>query len=300
MLIIFFIILFVWSIATPSGIRSAYANNKWSIEFLKYYFNKPASVDSLNLPPASFVHSSIFLARDAMKRGDTSQSLLFIKDVEESPHPLTLDNYASLLYQNGDYEQALEAWIAVGDDVTLERAASDLGAKGRPDLSIRAFEGLYHMNPEKYTSSLALTLNSNNRYEEALDLFQKALDTFQQSENRTAWLRYTADIYVRQGKYSEAESYYRLAISENPRDVRTWRNLGLMYRGQLKDPLQASMCFIKLIEINPNEAFGYILLAQSYEELGQVNDAKDAYRQVMKIDPGNTTAQEALQRLEKP
>ena len=140
-------------------------------------------------------------------------------------------------------------------------------------------------------------MKNQGELEEALQIFQKSINDFPNSEFKYHWLRYSADIYREQKKYDDALATYMKALEANPEDPRTWRNLGLMYVGDFKDYETAATYFEKMVELNPEDPFGFYHLGQTYESAGMIEKAIETYQTTLEIDPGYKDAQEALNRL---
>lgn len=293
-------LLLVWSIASPLGLRAAVANNKWSIEFLSYYFEESEFRQGLIIPPSSHAHAGLFMASNAMKQGNYQLALESLDPLISASDPLTLDNYAGVLYLMGNYDDALDIWITIGDDNKLNRVASNMYAVGRPDLELKAYEHQYYMNPEKYAYIVAVRLKNNNEYEKALKILETVLQDYPHSSKRASWLSTNADIHKRMQNWTEAEFTYRQSLSEMPNDYNTLANLGLLYMEELDNAVEANQYFKKLIEINPSNSNGYLLLGQSFEKFGQPEQALQAYQNALIVDPNNRTAQQALDRLSAP
>lgn len=292
--------LLVWSIATPNGLRAAINNNDWSVKFLKYYNNEAEHKFNVPIPPSSHAHANLFLASDAIKQNNYQFALDTLKPMLTDPKTLTLDAYAGILYMTGRFDEALDTWIMVGDDNKLNRFASSMYPVGRPDLEIKAYEKLNEMNPEKYTNLLAVIMRNHNEYDRALQVLETGLKSRPQSPNRISWYRTMADIYIRKQSWQQAEAAYKQALSESPNDYDTWSSLGLLYMGENKNLDQAKLCFEKMIEINPSDSYGYLLLGKCYEELGQPEHALQAYRDAQSLDPDDSSVQQAIDRLSAP
>jgi tetratricopeptide (TPR) repeat protein len=283
------LILIALGIILPSGLRAAIANNLWSIRFIYGTTAQPA--------PDTHPHADLFLARQAYAQGDLDQAIDHIEPLAESTDPIIQHTYASLLYFQEDYEGAFEIWGAIGSELTLEQALREAQANGQGEVTYLASQNLYHINPDKFAANYVSALTTNGEYQQALAVLDQSLETFPDSRYLSIWWRYKADIYKAQGDYAEAEKAYRRALLLNPQEMKALRDLGLMYRGQLKDLNKAIAVFKEYIAASPQEVYGYILLAQTYEEAGQVEKARQTYQELLEIDPTNTTAQQALSRL---
>ena len=281
--------MLTFGLILPTGLRAAIANNLWSIRFIHGMADQPA--------PNPHPHANLFLARQAYTQGDLNLAIDRLKPIAESADTITQHTYASLLYFQKDYQGAFKIWGQIGSELTLEQALREAQAKAQKDVVYLASQNLYRINPDKFAANYVNALTANGEYDQGLTILEHALETFPNSRYRSIWWRYKADIFRIQGDYTEAESAYRRAIRRNPKEMKAFRDLGLMYRNQLNDTDQAIAVFKEYIAADPQDVYGHLLLAQTYEEAGQVEEACQAYQDILEIDPTNTTAQEALNRL---
>ncbi|HBA71098.1 MAG: hypothetical protein A2X82_14480 [Geobacteraceae bacterium GWC2_55_20] len=76
------------------------------------------------------------------------------------------------------------------------------------------------------------------------------------------------------------------AVKKSPAKDRPWINLGVAY-GKSGNFLEASKCFLKVIEINPDWSQTYEMLGDSYLELKRYQEAVDVSLRGIDIDPAN-------------
>ncbi|MFA7403483.1 MAG: tetratricopeptide repeat protein [Pelobacteraceae bacterium] len=76
------------------------------------------------------------------------------------------------------------------------------------------------------------------------------------------------------------------AVIKSPAKERPWINLGAAY-GNSGNFLEASKCFLKVIEINPDLGPVYEMLADSYLQLKRYQDVVDVSLRGIDIDPAN-------------
>jgi tetratricopeptide (TPR) repeat protein len=65
---------------------------------------------------------------------------------------------------------------------------------------------------------------------------------------------------------------YKKEIEVAPKNLKAFNNLGLIYRNTNRLD-EAVLCFEKVVELDPAEPRGYILLASTYQRLGRSSDA---------------------------
>jgi serine/threonine protein kinase/tetratricopeptide (TPR) repeat protein len=114
--------------------------------------------------------------------------------------------------------------------------------------------------------------NSNGKYDQATEEFQRALKTEPGSEDA---LRGLADAYNNLGNFAKAESTYKQVIALRPRYWAGYSWLGKFYFGQNRYADAAEM-FLKVTQLAPNNYLGFFDLAGCYIMQGRYADAVDA------------------------
>ena len=136
-------------------------------------------------------------------------------------------------------------------------------------------------------------------------------------------------VYQRSGREDDAERMYRAALAIRPDYAEGYNNLGLLYadRGetqralgaleravQLKPDYAAAQInlqvqqsraagepphavYLKLLRQYPQRAELWQGLTSAYAAAGRINDAIEACRKILELDPGNVRARENLQKL---
>ena len=288
-LFIILLILILFGLIIPSGLRAAIANNLWSIRFVHGQASLPA--------PKHHPHADLFLARQAYAQGDLDQAIQRITPLVEASDPIAQHTYAGFLYFQGNYEEAFNIWGTISSELTLEQALRVAQGNGQQDITYLASQNLYRINPDKFATNYVNALTANGENQKGLEILDQSLEQYPNSRYRSIWWRYKADIYKSQGDYTEAEAAYRRALLINPHEMKALRDLGLMYRSQLNDMDQAIATFKEYIATDPQDIYGYLLLAQTYEQAGQIENARQTYQEILNFDPANATAQAALTRL---
>jgi len=292
-LVIFFL---AWSAFQPNGVLVTVQNNFWAINLQNLLKTEHGQLNQVSLPTFTS-HSSVLLARQAIREEQLEFSQSVLLPLLDDQDRVVQGTYAELLYAKGQKIEAIGIWEKLSDTIVLERVGNQSSAEGDRKNLLAAYQSLYQLDQAKYTSSLAFTLKSQGQLKEAEELLIRSRKDFPDSEYKSDWLRYLADIYSANSDWQKAEDVYRQVILENPKDGRAWRNLGLLYTSHLDMPDKAIECFQEMISISPSESYGYSLLAQTYETIGDTEKAISTYQALLVIDPGNTAALEAIERL---
>lgn len=295
--ILFITALFIIGLFLPNGIQAALTNNTWSVQILKHYYQSPESTSHPSMPPDSHTHANLLLARYALSKGAVSDALARLDPLTQSADPYVLDTYAEILFLNEQFESACQIWSQLGREQTLEQVLRYAQEEDLPDASFFAAQGLYQINPEKFTTNLASAYKAQRQPASATALLQESIQAYPSSNFQATWFRYLGDIFVQSQDFAAAESAFLQGLNIDPSDQKLLRNLVLMYRGHTNEPEKALQVFEKIIALNPKEPYAYFLAAQTYESIDQLDQAVDLYQAVLNFDPGNEEARTNLNRL---
>ncbi|MBN2069396.1 MAG: tetratricopeptide repeat protein [Opitutales bacterium] len=126
------------------------------------------------------------------------------------------------------------------------------------------------------------TMMAANQSDLAIESIKKAIT----AESSAAYEFTIANIYLQNGDYAQAETYYKQAVKKLPDFQRAYRYLGLSYvqQGKFEDALK---CLIKAIELGDRQGDTYGLLGYCYLNQGDYQTALDAYRIALITQPKN-------------
>jgi Tfp pilus assembly protein PilF len=175
-------------------------------------------------------------------------------------------------------------------------------------------------------TNLGLVDVEKKQYDEAIDYFQRAMRL---RPNYTDAHLNLGRVYVAEGKSAEAELQLRAAVALAPLSVESRNELGSFYfaAGRLGDaaaqyqasvasipnpraydalgdiaalqgqPEASERAYCQAIRLDEFDARGHFGLAAIFAAKGQVKEAVGQYRAGLSVDPRNSQAQIALQRL---
>lgn len=174
-----------------------------------------------------------------------------------------LNNYAVMLSEDGQREQALAAW----------------------DKAIKADKSF----ADPY-SNKANTLWQMKRFAEAEKHARKAVEL--NPKYADAFLN-LGNALVAQGKRHEAIKYWKKAINAKPAFDKAWSNIGnaLREEGNLKASREACE---KAVEINPDNPQAWSNLGNARRDLGDPKAAEECYRRSAAIMPNYADAHNNL------
>ena len=280
--------LLVWGFSNQNGIRAAYANNVWSVDFVNAYFNHSETLSAIGQPPGTHQHAGFYQVKQALLQNDLDAALKYIEPLISSGDPVMLGIYAQVLYQQKKYQQAFDVWESISDESSLWRAAGEMREIEREDLRLATAKSLYDINQEAYAGFYANTLRENHNDTQAIPILLKAIADFPQSEQVLSWKRYLSDVYAGQGrelqnekKWDQAESLFRQAIDLRNENWIAWKYLGWIYYDRDKNIEKSLECFNKVIELSPDSGEGYRDIGDIFIKEKEFEKALAWYRDVI-------------------
>jgi len=209
----------------------------------------------------------------------------------------TLNLRRNSLQQARDYlEQSLklrtdypEAWNNLGMIAAQQ---------GQPDEAIRDFQQSLALRP---TYAIAL-LNLGNVYrrQRAFDKAEQCLNQALTLEPGDAEISYSLGmLYAQQNELHQALTYLQKAIDLRPGYPEALNNLGVLY-ARMQDYANAEVQFRTCIRLVPDFDQSYLNLASLFAMRNDTEQARDILGQLLRIQPGNPAAQQALQMLQSP
>ncbi len=165
---------------------------------------------------------------------------------------------------------------------------------GDTTLAIRHFQNATRENPGLIDAWINLgQLHGALNDSEAIRYYDAGLAV---SPGNHLLLLAKAQYLAGQDRIEEAKSTYHFMMELAPYSFEPYYDLGLLYLDQ--DSLhQAVNHFDLSIKINPMYARAYFYRGYTKELTGQVNAARYDYEQTLRLDPGDSDAEEALIRL---
>ncbi len=277
----------IWGFINPNGIRAAWANNVWSIKFVNHYFGISSEFPEQNNPPLSHKHATQFLIKQALVNNDYDSATTLISQILDESNVLLMETYAQVLYLKGDYMGSFNVWGKLKQESPLIQAVQYFRETGRNDLVESAYQSLFEINPEKYTTPLAEELRKNNKGQEGLDTLNLSINNFPDSDRKSTWLRQMGDFYRNSTEWDKAESYYLQALEANPDDWVAWMTLGEMYNAHNSDLEKAIYCFKKIIGIIPERGVGYYLIGFYLQRNNANTDALEWFKLATEKEPND-------------
>ncbi|MGB8656278.1 MAG: tetratricopeptide repeat protein [Candidatus Zixiibacteriota bacterium] len=191
---------------------------------------------------------------------------------ENDPHPVDATNY------------------------NLFKVARILKFANLPDEVIKLYERAIERNPADTLSyfNLASIYGQNQRYDQAI-LILDSLFRIDPLYPKANWLM--GHIYVKMGQYAKALPYLEKALPYLSDNADYLFDLGSAYY-ETDHLLEAGTCASAMIELKPGATEGYHLLGLAHVRLGHFEEAKEAWENILTINPADSTAILNLMELE--
>ena len=131
-------------------------------------------------------------------------------------------------------------------------------------------------------NSLGAIFRRLKRYEDSINILQKALDEDRQTGSVNYNLGFT---YKEMGNYDDAIEAFEIVINENPSDVLAYNHLGKIYF-EKKDYAKAISSYKKGLQVDQNHPILNYNLAVCYDEAKMYPEAIRCYEAALKAKPG--------------
>ncbi len=165
------------------------------------------------------------------------------------------------------------------------------------DDAIEAFHHAINVNPDVISvyTNLAAAHVCREDYQAATRAYQMYLTYGPQDSAETCFK--IADLAVKGEDYDLAETWYKQALSHNPRYVEAWSNLAMVFERTKRSTLATNMYRQALAFATPHQQVVIRLnLGRVYLETGNHDAAADAFGQVLAAVPGLPAAHIGLCR----
>ncbi|MBW2054015.1 MAG: tetratricopeptide repeat protein [Deltaproteobacteria bacterium] len=170
-------------------------------------------------------------------------------------------------------------------------------ARGEHKMAINFMSQLFNLEPEPIEEKFSrfFVLLNQDRLTDAMVLTQEIL------EDPGVELKHMlklGDAYLKRKHWREAENVYRLANKKYSNSTHTLNRMAISLRkkGQYKEALAF---YRDLIRLAPSDEGVYYNMARAYMEWGKQEQALQALRQALKINPNFEAATRILTELER-
>jgi tetratricopeptide (TPR) repeat protein len=248
------------------------------------------------------LYTAIGMIRSDRKEWDQARAAL--EKGEQSPHARAI--LAQIYEITGAREQADSLYrLAVARDSTSKEAAFPLRQMAKlryRGKSFAAAESLFARAAALDSTDgeawfyRGLCLKQLGRERDALDALRRAAVIDTTRADRFFWLGVVSDA---QKETEEAERAFRRVVEiDSTADLaaKSYRQLGY-YALMRKDWAEAIPSLEHAVALDPDDAMGWLWLAQGHHNAGHRQNAEKAYRRVLALDPGSVSAKRGLEVL---
>lgn len=271
----------------PVG-QQAWANNLWSIQFSRYALNPQADLAEPPDPPAGHNRAELWLAADAMQKGEPALAERLISEKAAQGDPLAMNLMAEALLAQNKFAEAVLIGKQASEAGLLLSIGYKAQAAGSLEAALQAFEAAWKLEAETGALPLAnFLIYSKQDHATAELLLRNALSTYPASRYWPAWSNRLGDVLRTQKNWGEAEAAYQATLARAAQDWGAHIGLGWVYyeRG---DGLQAAMDEFQLAITNPESK------GQAQYAIGQVlarekryQEADTWFAQAIALEPDN-------------
>ena len=262
------IVIILFGLLLPNGIRAAIANNLWSVQFIKGAYAQDGVDPQSFSPPATHPHAGMLLAHRALEQDQLDLALSLITNPNSPSDPLSLNTLAQIRFRQGDYAEALEIWRKINDAGSLNFAGIVLAENGEIDLAIRAYQYAVEVRPDD-------------------QVYQDRL---------VGHMLAKADALLKANQLTQAIDAYRVIVSQFPGYIRAYEGLARAY-WQNDQTEMAYQILEAGWELDSDNFLFYMTAARIYEDGGKLDRALMAYQKAAAIKPGSQDAIEGVERL---
>jgi len=183
------------------------------------------------------------------------------------------------LYRRQDYEGAIREFrrsIGLAPNSSYSTSASSYMANaymalGDTDGAVKAYKDAIRRSPSRddIYISLGNIYFSDGKYDEAADIYEKAVKIWSSSNNHYA----LGQAYLNAGRHSEADREFNTVLRMEPDKPGGYYGLGLNLSKQGRHE-EAILQFKEAIRVDPKFYDGYAELGYAYADLGEMDEAQ--------------------------
>lgn len=241
----------------------------------------------------------------ALSREETSDISLVLMRLASYTNPkseLVAISLAELLEQAERYEAANQIYATIDKrssyyEAALIRTAENLRELEQPDEAIKRLNNIVASSPENISAIIALgdTLRTEKRYEEASDVYSKAL-AITKGERPVDWHLYfiRGIAYERQGAWAKAEPDFQAALKLYPDQPQVLNYLGYSWVDQGINLNEALTMIETAVGLRPNDGAIVDSLGWAYYRLERYEDAVDVLERAARLEPSDPTINDHL------
>ena len=249
-------------------------------------------LEALKIEP-KYIPARLALAELETSRGEHS------KAVQTADEVLKLDQTnlvarlirSAALMKMADFGKARDELNTVlkmypkSNDARFQLASLDFVEHRYKDAEAE-FQTLMQANDPRGLPGIMDAMVGQGQWDQAIKF---ATEQLQRTPDRVDYRRALANIYFRAGRYPDAIATFQTLLDKNPKSVELYVLLGESKKFG-RDSTGAIAAFKKAKELDSNNFLPPLELGLVYGDLGQYEDARKSYEEVLKLQPDNAEA----------
>jgi len=279
--IIWLAILAIIIIFSSINLRNVFSINQWSLQFARQAFGFQ-DVKNQEIPaPENHQRSSKWLAREAIKKNDPDRAIQLVESLAEDMDVDALMITGEALLAKKDFAGAVENMVSAKNSSKILDIASQAEEEGDYSNASKGFIRAYDLNPENSTIHYVKFMERNNQDPKDIEeLLEDSLENFPQSEFRSVWLQKMGDVLYEQERWEEAIRAYEESITLNPNMGESYFGLAQVFVAQGKYT-EADEWFQEAINKNPENQWWLLQRANTARDAGKIKDSIGLYEQLV-------------------
>lgn len=271
-------------------------NNIFSVNYLNTVLGSGSKQNEIDIAPPNHQRAVLWLSQKSNSEGDYGKARMIIESTGNVDEPLTRSTLGKVLINQGDVFGGVKLLVEVEDLASLHQIAGLAKENGRLDDSLAIYRELsaFHNKDGQVQYEIAQILSSQGKYFEANDWYRKAIDIEPHKNWYIEWVNNaekTNDLVL-------VANIYEDMLIKYPQSLQSYLNLALIYK-ELNRPADSVRIINSLNKLNPTRVKYYIEAAEIYEWAGEHILAVNSYELALALDPDNKVAQRGLSRLSK-
>ncbi len=268
----------------PSAI-TAWQVNRWSLGFTNEFLAKDFGNTPYDLvPPQAHRRATLWLSREALEMGLPERALALLNPILKNQTRDVLWVQGEAFFEMGDIEGAIGAWEKARDYQSLIKAGNLAETKGLFDTAELAYLSGWKVNP---VAGILPLVNFMWQIQgdpvSAEQILRVSLSSY--DPKNLDWLRSLGLILQTQLRWDDAISVYQEALDQRPDDLYSLNLIGHAYLIGKNDYARAQNIFEHMISLAPSNGGGYFGMGELSAMEGEIEKADEWYVKALDRSP---------------
>jgi CHAT domain-containing protein/Flp pilus assembly protein TadD len=245
----------------------------------------------LRLAEVSGSDASIAIYRKAIALAEPSAEVYYMLGIA-----LLQDPFDNRVFSVAEKQAAIDAFrkatqITSQDNTYVGAAYVALGGQLRGQAQVDAYQAAIKLNYLAGYSNYENLLEQQNRLDEIVPLYQRAIQQNPQAANIIGLHNLLGRVLVKLKRWDEAEVAYRKVVALAPEDVYAYFSLGdvLKSKGNAEEAVRLYKKAAEIVRpdslAEPGDAYSYAQVGQDLEKRGLFELAIATYKKTFELDP---------------